>query len=94
MSRNARNGESGKNSPKVWPIFILDAKSGSLEIGDYKECNENQRTPAKVLTKIQMTWQRARPLKTAILTKMANVAKICQGLDYMSNKKAKGLPDK
>ena len=61
---------------------------GSLDIGDYKEYSENQRTPAKVLTKFQMTWQKARPLK------MANVGKICQGLVYMSNKKAKGLPDK
>ena len=66
---------------------------GSLDIGDYKEYSENQRIPAKVLTKFQMTLQKARPLKMAISTKMANVGKICQGLDYMSNKKAKGLPD-
>ena len=32
------------------------------------------RTPAKVLTKIQMTWQ--SPLQMAILTKMANVVKM------------------
>ena len=46
------------------------------------------RAPAKVLIKILITWQRARPLK------MANVGKIRQGLNYMSNKMAKGLPQK
>ena len=54
LAKTRQRAGKNLNSPRVWQIFKLDAKSGSLESGDYDESgeydenSENQLAMAKI----------------------------------------------